>query len=107
MSSFEPVHPAGISDYQFENTVGTLTPGVVTEVDTPCPNGDFPVGGGYYILGSSTPPPDVRVVMDTPYQSVNIGGNPLYTRGWKAMIYNATSDAQSVQVTASCVQVAH
>ena len=42
-----PQGPAGISGYQFENTVGTLDPGVVTEVDTPCPNGDFPVGGGY------------------------------------------------------------
>jgi hypothetical protein len=60
-----------------------------TEVDTPCPDGDLPVGGGYYILGSSTPPADVRIVMNTPYQSVNWHAVPKRSPGHRSLVYRA------------------
>jgi hypothetical protein len=55
--------------------------------------------------GSSTPPPDVQIVLDTPYQDANVGGNPAFVRGWEVSFYNGDSTAQTVAVFASCVQV--
>ena len=101
--------PAGVSGYEFISTVTTLPPQVTTEAKATCPSGKSPVGGGYVILTANnqiplTPPPDVRVVADTPYADAIVGGAS--PRGWKVFVYSGGTEAQGVGIIANCAQVA-
>jgi hypothetical protein len=104
--------PAGVSGYEFINAVTPLPPQVTTEAKATCPSGKSPVGGGYWVILTAnnqiplTPPPDVRVVADTPYADAIVGGPSPSPRGWKVLLYNGGTEAQGVQVTATCAQVA-